>query len=1379
MATILYSSIVSGSTVVFDPASDVLVFDTTAISAASLTVSYASDFTSISFTTLLGTTFSLTSGVSLAALTTSNITFVDGSQFIFGDNSSSLNDSLSNTLVGGIEADQLFGHEGNDLLLGFMGNDLLNGGTGADTMKGSLGNDLYVVDDVNDVVDETPTLDTTRISTDADGAQVTGACINAKFSADGRYMVFQSGDSNLVAGDMNGVTDIFVKDLETGNIQLVSTTRYGWQLDVSSLNPQISADGRYVVFQTDSAMGLVEDINGFTDIFVKDLQTGSIQRVSIATNGAEGNGISSNAKISADGRYVLFESDAANLVAGDWNNARDVFLKDLQTGEIRLVSSDAFGGVATNDGYPLYSRQASFSANGRYVVFESSAQNLTGYDGDAHSDIFVKDLQTWSIQRASINAYGALVDLNSANAHIAADGRYVVFESIATNLVDNDTNGAADIFVKDLQTGAIQRVSTAANGAEGNLDSSNPQISNDGHYVVFQSNATNLTADSYGYPRTQIFVKDLQTGDIERVSLDSTQWQGNAFVFRKAQFSADGHYVVFETNSSNMIAGDTNYTYDIFRVANPFLPKTDNGIDTVRSSVNYILPEQVENLTLTGSLAINGTGNALGNALIGNGEVNILSGAAGNDTLDGGAGADALAGGTDNDTYVVDNSGDVVTEAQAAGTDTVQSSVTHTLAANVEHLILIGAAAINGIGNSLANHITGNSAANLLNGSSGADTLIGGAGNDTYVIDSSSDVVTEVLAAGTDTVQSSVTHTLAANLENLTLTGTTAINGTGNSLANILTGNTATNILNGGLGADTLTGGLGNDTYVVDSTGDLITELAGAGNDTIQSATTYSLLDTDGAGSNGGNVEHLALTGTAAINGTGNSLANSLTGNSGANTLAGGDGNDTLNGGTGNDVLSGGNGTDTASFAGNLVGVQVSLTFTTSQDTGAGIDTLSAIENLTGSSYDDTLIGNSLANVIDGGAGLDLLMGGLGNDTYIVDSLGDVVSEEANEGTDTVQAKVSYKLGDNVENIVLLGTGNLSALGNGLANTLTGNAGSNLLNGSSGSDTVSYSNASGTVTASLATNTATGYGSDTFIGIENLTGGNYGDTLTGNSLANVLDGGAGNDTMTGGDGSDTYYLRDTGDVVSETNATASSGGTDTVYSYLATHTLGSNVENGRILSTGAANLTGNSLANVLYAGAGNNTLDGGTGTDAVSYAYGLAGTTGVTVSLAVSGAQTTGGSGSDTLVAIENLTGSAYADNLTGNALANTLNGGAGNDVLTGGAGTDSLIGGLGNDTFDFNALSELGLGSTRDVISGWNAGDKIDLTTIDWNTTTAGDQAFAYIGSGVFTATSGQVRYSGGVLQFNTDTDTAVEYEIVITGNPPATLVAGTDIVL
>jgi serralysin len=320
----------------------------------------------------------------------------------------------------------------------------------------------------------------------------------------------------------------------------------------------------------------------------------------------------------------------------------------------------------------------------------------------------------------------------------------------------------------------------------------------------------------------------------------------------------------------------------------------------------------VEN-ALGGSGADTIIGNAAANTLRGYDGNDILYGLDGNDTLYGGYNSDTLYGGLGNDTYIVSDASDLTIEdLTAGGTDTVLSYVSSwILAANLENLTLSGASAVNGTGNALNNTLLGNASANTLNGMSGGDTLKGGLGNDTYVVDNSGDLIVEASSSGTDIVKASLSYALASNVENLTLTGSASINGTGNDLANTILGNAAANTLvglggndtlNGGAGADTLHGGTGNDNYLVDNVGDLIVEASASGTELVSASVSYTLAT---------NVEKLTLTGSAAINGTGNALGNTLTGNGAANVLKGAGGIDTLNGGAGGDTLYGGTGNDT------------------------------------------------------------------------------------------------------------------------------------------------------------------------------------------------------------------------------------------------------------------------------------------------------------------------------------------------------------------------------------------------------------------------------------------------------------------------------------
>ncbi|AKF47433.1 M10 family metallopeptidase C-terminal domain-containing protein [Pseudomonas fragariae (ex Marin et al. 2024)] len=370
-----------------------------------------------------------------------------------------------------------------------------------------------------------------------------------------------------------------------------------------------------------------------------------------------------------------------------------------------------------------------------------------------------------------------------------------------------------------------------------------------------------------------------------------------------------------------------------------------------------------------------------------------------------------------------------------------------------------------------------------------------------------------------------------------------------------------------------------------------------------------------------------------------------------------------------------------------------------------------------GTSDDDTLVGSSGNDVLDGDQGADDMSGGDGNDIYVVDNAFDTVTEsnDSPSQVDTVVSSVSWTLGANVENLVLTGVSAINGTGNAVKNVIIGNANNN-----------------------------------------------------------ILDGAAGADMLTGGDGSDSYYVDDAADRVVETNTDAQVGGVDTVYSSLASYTLGANLENIVINSSGAANATGNALDNLIYAGAGDNVMDGRDGNDTVSYLFATAG---VTVALNTSAQQATGGSGLDTLKGTENLIGSQFADTLTGNKNANTLSGGDGNDTLSGGAGDDVLIGGSGADTliggtgadhYVFNGISDTGLGGLRDIINGFKTveGDKLDFSGFDARPLTDGHDAFVFIGNAAFSANnSGELRFADGVLYGNIDDNVGADFEIQLTG--------------
>ncbi|QQS57635.1 MAG: type I secretion C-terminal target domain-containing protein [Alphaproteobacteria bacterium] len=497
---------------------------------------------------------------------------------------------------------------------------------------------------------------------------------------------------------------------------------------------------------------------------------------------------------------------------------------------------------------------------------------------------------------------------------------------------------------------------------------------------------------------------------------------------------------------------------------------------------------------------------------------------------------------------------------------------------------------------------------------------------------------------------------------------------------------TTNDVMYGHGGADQIYAGAGNDVSYGGTGNDYIFD--DAGNDTL-----YGEDGDDQLYGYSGNDTLYGGIGTDILRGDDTFASSSITGNDflyggdGNDNLSGGRGNDLLDGGAGDDVLSGDNDTDTVAYASSTAGVTVSLALTSAQNTiGAGTDTITNTENLTGSAFNDVLTGDASANTLTGSDGNDVLEGLAGNDTL-----------DGGNGSDTASyanatAAVTVNLATTTaQNTVGAGTDTLvsieNAKGSAFNDTLTGSSGSNVieggagndtLNGAAGTDTLSYVSVASAVTVNLATTTVQatgGAGSDTVSNFENLTGSAFNDTLTGNTGNNVIEGGAGNDAINGSTGTDT---------ASYENATAAV--TVSLALTTAQNTLGAGTDTLTAMEhlRGSAfndTLTGSSTDNTIEGGAGDDTMNAGSGSDTLLYA---SATSGITVSLALTTAQNTGGAGTDTISNFEKITGSAFADVLTGNSAANTLDGGLGDDILDGGAGNDTLNGNTGTDTASY-----------------------------------------------------------------------------------------------
>lgn len=408
---------------------------------------------------------------------------------------------------------------------------------------------------------------TIRLSTGVGGGYTDGDSFQPSISADGQVIAFSSKASNLVPGDTNGIEDVFVFDRGTGSVQRVSVASDGTEAisfvsGFGSSGPSISADGRYVAFFSCAHNLTADDDDNACDVFVHDRDTAETTKVSVASDGTGGSSSSGIPSISADGRYVAFMSLAPNLVPDDTNDASDIFVHDRQTGETSRVSVNSLGEqIVSEDMWPIAFDSPAISGDGRFVTFTTNAATVVADDTNSSNDVFIHDRETGETSRVSVAADGTEGDGDSAGASISSDGRYVAFQSWASNLVAGDNNGQQDVFVRDMYNGDVTRVSVASDGTEGAGYSESPSISSDGRYVAFDSYASNLVPDDLN-TLLDIFVHDRQTGTTSRVLVGGSESQSGPSM--SPAISATGQFVAFSSRTLNGTPAVDDDFWDIY-----------------------------------------------------------------------------------------------------------------------------------------------------------------------------------------------------------------------------------------------------------------------------------------------------------------------------------------------------------------------------------------------------------------------------------------------------------------------------------------------------------------------------------------------------------------------------------------------------------------------------------------------------------------------------------------------------------------------------------------------------------------------------------------------------------------------------------------------
>ncbi len=1280
-------------------------------------------------------------------------------------------------LTGGGGNDVLLGGAGDDNLYGESGNDTLDGGEGKNYLAGGAGDDIYLLSGQGDadifdiegnntlVLSATDSLDNATLSLGTDQTTLTVALAN------GRKLGFQNGLFGTHARIQSA--DGRETDLESWvGANLTTPVSYYLSGSASWLNGGAGDDSLYGSAGNDTLAGrrgddslqggagsdaylfnagdgrdtIVESLGGLGKTDVLRFGAGILPEQIKVVRWWSGDGEDS-LRLERSGDFVHMKeyfSSADNSRRVDriefadgtvWTYA-DIQAKVLKPtngndGDLRgFAGDDSIDGLSGND-----------RINGK-------TGNDTLYGGDGADDV--------QGGLGDDTLYGGAGDDRLVGYGFWLDDTYAVRNDAGNDVLDGGVGGdllfggqGDDIYLFG-QGDGYDQIGELPNAAGMSTDTLRLKTGILPGNVTLHRLFTNDLMLVIDGSNTQIRLSNFfwaEDYQIERIEFDG----GAGPVWTAADIAS--HVQAGTQNSMSGTAADDTFVVD--HEQDTITEAANGGTDTVLSSRYYTLPDNVENLTLTGFLNVGATGNALNNVLVGSSGDNALNGMEGTDIAYGGAG---------NDGYI-----DVeqIIEQPGEGTDTWYNPKGGMLPNNVENLYMgiygpqwippgYSGIATGGVyytwwnstyqtsapvavGNDLDNVLVsgGLGYAYFLDGKAGADTLVvNGLDFVTAYIDNPGD---KIIGAPYE-IRSYIDYALAQPSPNeygyaapvtnrLALLGAGATMGTGNVNANTLEGV-------GSSGANTLIGGMGNDFYRL-GYGDQAVELAGEGFDTVEisfdDAPAGALIDYQMLGKH---IEKVTLSGLRDGTVTGTKGNDIIYGNLGSNTLSGGGGNDTLDVGPGynywGDTLLGGTGNDTYIF-GNGLSKSDKVTenpgegwdkivfggnnyygfgynympdnVEEAESSGLGVSIKGNAENniITGDTGSNVLEGGLGQDLLDGAAGVDTLIGGGGDDTYVVDNAGDTLTESTNEGADTVQSSVSYTLGANVENLNLIGTAAIDGTGNILANTLHGNGAANTLSGLDGNDTLYGGDGNDSIAAGNGTSW------------EYLYGEAGSDTLTGGSGLNVINGGAGSDTITGGAGENYIFADDWGDTV---------GGDDDV-------TGGAGYD---LILGGGGNDT-------LRGGAGGDWISGGTGTDAM---FGGLGDDNYQVQEAEDAVTENANEGWDQIMVsglatytlpdnVEALSiygtvasvgnGNALDNVLYGDAQKNTLYGNAGHDYLRGGEGDDSLNGGDGNDALQG--------GAGGDFMLDWSGNTLMDGGT-------GGDGLYAWGGNGVLVGGKG-----------------------------------------